>query len=102
MESFNATYSDGKIKIVSNTYWYTNCTGNINLSKYSGEGNDEITVLLPNGISYVQGTAYLSYGGKYCTDFPSINIGKRKKVNILSYWLWKMERRTEDGSTTDK
>lgn len=74
MESFNATYSDGKIKIVSNTYWYTNCIGNINLSKYSGEGNDEITVLSPNGISYVQGTVYFSYGGKYCTDFPSIDI----------------------------
>lgn len=74
MESFNATYSDGKIKIISNTYWYTNCTGNINLSKYSGEGNDEITVLSPNGISYVQGTVYFSYGGKYCTDFPSIDI----------------------------
>ena len=35
-------------------------------------------------------------------DFPSLNIGKRKKVNILAYWLWKMERRTEDGTTTDK
>ena len=30
------------------------------------------------------------------------NKGKRKKVNILAYWLWKMERRTEDGSTTDE
>ena len=35
-------------------------------------------------------------------DFPSVNIGKRKKVNILAYWLWKMERRTEDGTTTDE
>ena len=75
MESFSATYSDGKIKIISNTYWYTNCDGNINLSKYSGEGNDEISILSPNGISYIQGTVYFSYGGKYCTDFPSIEIG---------------------------
>ena len=29
-------------------------------------------------------------------DFPSINIGKTRKVNILAYWLWKMERRTDN------
>ena len=25
-------------------------------------------------------------------DFPSVNIGKTKTVNLLAYWLWKMER----------
>ena len=29
-------------------------------------------------------------------DFPLINIGKTRKVNILAYWLWKMERRTDN------
>ena len=26
-------------------------------------------------------------------DFPSVNIGKTKTVNLLAYWLWKMESR---------
>lgn len=29
-------------------------------------------------------------------DFPSVNIGKTKTVNLLAYWLWKMERRNEN------
>ena len=29
-------------------------------------------------------------------DFPSVNIGKKKTVNLLAYWLWKMERRNEN------
>ena len=29
-------------------------------------------------------------------DFPSVNIGKTKTVNLLAYWLWKMERRSEN------
>lgn len=29
-------------------------------------------------------------------DFPSVNLGKTKTVNILAYWLWKMERRIEN------
>ncbi len=29
-------------------------------------------------------------------DFPSVNLGKTKTVNILAYWIWKMERRCED------
>lgn len=29
-------------------------------------------------------------------DFPSVNIGKTKTVNLLAYWLWKMERRIEN------
>ena len=29
-------------------------------------------------------------------DFPPVNIGKTKTVNLLAYWLWKMERRSEN------
>ena len=29
-------------------------------------------------------------------DFPSVNIGKTKTVNLLAYWLWKMEKRNEN------
>lgn len=29
-------------------------------------------------------------------DFPSVNIGKTKTVNLLAYWLWKMERRSKN------
>lgn len=28
-------------------------------------------------------------------DFPSINIGKKRKVQKLAYILWKMEKRVE-------
>ncbi len=29
-------------------------------------------------------------------DFPSINIGKEKKVNNLAYQLWKFDRRVDE------
>ena len=29
-------------------------------------------------------------------DFSSVNIGKTKTVNLLAYWLWKMEMRNEN------
>ncbi len=28
-------------------------------------------------------------------DFPSVNIGKTKTVNVLAYWLWKMNKKEE-------
>lgn len=79
MESFHAKYKDGKIFIVSNTYWNTAINGTIMLSKYSGEGNAEIEVLVAPDIPYGIGEVYFSYGMNYCTDYPQIHISIENK-----------------------
>ena len=79
MDSFNAKYKDGKIHIVSNTHWSTTVNGTIMLSMYSGEGNNDIDVLISPDIPFGSGDVLFSYGDNYCTNYPQLHIALENK-----------------------
>lgn len=76
MEFFNAKYNDGKILILSNTYWHVSINGNFTLSMYSGNGNAELDIIIPSDIRFGIGEVIFSYGESYCIDKPKIKINK--------------------------
>lgn len=74
VESFNATYKNGKIQILSNTSWRIKSEGTINLSQYSGEGIAEIDVMVPYDIPYGSGNVYFSYGSNHCSTYNRLYV----------------------------
>lgn len=73
MYTFNVGKSGDKLIVSSNTFWSCNVYGNFMLSKYSGEGNAEITISVPKELPYVNGEVIFSYGDERC-KYPSIDI----------------------------
>ena len=73
MYFFSAEQVLNKIVITSNTHWSCNVTGNCLLSKNSGIGNDEITILSQKELPYTTGQVTFSYGDERC-DYPSIDV----------------------------
>lgn len=76
MDYFKATYdeNEGTISIDSNTYWSSKIEGNFMLSKYSGNGNDNLVILTPEDIQLERGTIYFSYGKNSCVASPPISV----------------------------
>lgn len=75
MDFFNAKYSEGKVFITSNTHWHTKIDGNFMLSKYSGEGDDVLDVIVDKDLSFANGNVQFSYGDDFCENYPSIYVG---------------------------
>ena len=73
MYNFNVEKVGDELIISTNTFWSCNVYGNFMLSKYSGEGNDEITISVPKELPYANGRVIFSYGDERC-EYPSIDI----------------------------
>lgn len=73
MYNFNVEKIGDELIISTNTFWYCNVYGNFRLSKYSGEGNDKITISVPEELPYSNGSVIFSYGDERC-EYPSIDI----------------------------
>lgn len=73
MYNFKVEKVGDELIISTNTFWYCNAYGNFRLSKYSGEGNDKITISVPEELPYSNGSVIFSYGDERC-EYPSIDI----------------------------
>ena len=76
MDYFKATYDEqsGTISIVSDTFWSIKSEGNFMLSKYSGNLNDTVKIIIPDTIQVGKGTIYFSYGNNSCIISPPLSI----------------------------
>lgn len=74
MYTFSATVtSDYTISVMSNTHWSCKAEGNFKLSKYDGEGNYDIDIIIPDDIMIADGTVTFSYGDERC-NYPELVI----------------------------
>jgi hypothetical protein len=74
MYTFSATVtSDYTISILSNTYWSCKAEGNFKLSKYDGEGNCDIDIIIPSDVMMADGIVTFSYGDERC-NYPEVVI----------------------------
>jgi hypothetical protein len=77
---FDAQLSGNTIVIKSDTFWSCNTYGLIILSKYSGSGNTNIDITIPEDVQYYSGEVVFSYGDEKC-EYPSMNV-------YLSNYCW--------------
>ena len=85
MHRFSAIHDNntGKITITSNTYWNCTSEGNFMLSKYSGVGNDEIEIDVPQDVAVAEGTVTFNYGDDRCA-YPVIKIYEGNVCYIMT------------------
>ena len=74
MANFSAyVTSSNTISISSDTYWSCKAEGTFELSKYSGNGNDEIDVIFFDDITIANGRVIFSYGDGKC-KYPDLTV----------------------------
>ena len=74
MYTFSATVTSSyTISVISNTYWSCKVEGNFKLSKYDGEGNFIIDIIIPDDIMIADGVVTFSFGDERC-NYPELTI----------------------------
>jgi hypothetical protein len=74
MYTFSATVTSSyTISVISNTYWSCKAEGNFKLSKYDGEGNFIIDIIIPDDIMIADGVVTFSFGDERC-NYPELTI----------------------------
>ena len=92
MYEFSAIHDDntGKITITSNTYWSCTSEGNFMLSNYSGIGDDEIEIDVPQDVAVAEGTITFSYGDDRCI-YPVMKIYEGNVCYIMTVPMFMMQ-----------
>lgn len=73
--------NDYTIEILSNTSWEAFSIGDFRLSKYYGNGNDTIRIIVPDDIYMADGVVRFKYGDEKCT-YPTIDIVYTNKCYV--------------------
>ena len=70
MNFLKFTHSEGTltINVTCSSLWSCLVVGNFQLSKYSGSGDDVISIIIPENIQFGRGTIRFSYGKHSCSS----------------------------------